>query len=126
MQVVEKLIEENEDFAHYKFSTAELLVISDIRQFLLIFYKVQQCVSAEKTPTLSIVLPLYEKVIIMLRNLARKLPQIAHAINESIKKLETYLAISRKTKMYALAMCKCIILNYYYLLTVLTYRFTST
>ncbi|KAF5319548.1 hypothetical protein D9619_008318 [Psilocybe cf. subviscida] len=102
--VIEKLIAENDDLADYAFSPAELRVASDIRSFLLIFHRVQQCVSAEKTPTLSIVLPLYEKVIIMLKNLIRKLPEIAHAIKESIKKLESYLAISRKTKIYALAM----------------------
>lgn len=104
LQVIERLIAENDDLGDYAFSPAELRVASDIRSFLLIFHRVQQCVSAEKTPTLSIVLPLYEKVIIMLKNLIRKLPEIGHAINESIKKLESYLAISRKTKIYALAM----------------------
>lgn len=42
----------------------------------------------------------------MLKDLARVRVRIAHAIKASITKLEEYLAISRKTKMYTLAMGK--------------------
>lgn len=76
----------------------------DIRRFLFIPHTVQELVSAEKTPTLSIVLPVYERLIIMLKNLRQELPQLAHAITASINKLEEYLAISQRTKIYALAM----------------------
>lgn len=122
LQVIAKLISENDDLADYAFSSAELRVASDIRSFLLIFHRVQQCVSAEKTPSLSIVLPLYEKVITMLKNLIKKLPEIAHAITESIKKLESYLAISRKTKIYALAMGMYINCDQVILHSILTYN----
>jgi hypothetical protein len=53
---------------------------------------VQEIVSAEKTPTLSVVLPIYEKLIIMLKNLWAQLPEIAHTITASVEKLEEYLA----------------------------------
>ncbi|KAJ6509621.1 hypothetical protein DFH09DRAFT_942511, partial [Mycena vulgaris] len=78
----------------------------DIRRFLQVPHIVQEIVSAEKTPTLSIVLPMYEKLIVMLRDLAKDLDVISHAINATIKKLEEYLGKSRRTKMYALAMGK--------------------
>lgn len=64
---------------------------------------VQELVSAEKTPTISHVLPMYEKLVVMLTDLKRDLPELSHAISETITKLEEYLAKSRKTKFYALA-----------------------
>lgn len=64
--------------------------------------------SAEKTPTLSIVVPTYEKAIIMLKDLHLTLPKLAHAIDKSVKKLTEYLAISQTTKIYVLAMRMCL------------------
>ena len=60
--------------------------------------------SAEQTPTLSIVLPLYEKLIVMLANLAKAKPQLAHAIDAAIEKLRDYLAETRTSKGYIMAM----------------------
>jgi hypothetical protein len=73
--------------------------------FLNVFHSAQQIVSAEKTPTLSIVIPIYEKLITMLSNLKRHLPNLKHAISASIDKLEEYMGKARSTKMYVLAMC---------------------
>jgi hypothetical protein len=78
-------------------------VLCDIREFLYVFHVVQELVSAEKTPTLSIVLPMYEKLIIMLSDLKKKTPELSHAISASISKLEEYLAKSRTSKIYSLA-----------------------
>lgn len=64
----------------------------------------QEIVSAEKTPTLSLVLPLYEKLIALLTKLKIQLPKLEHAIAASVWKLEEYLEKSRQTKIYALAM----------------------
>lgn len=64
--------------------------------------------SAEQTPTLSIVIPTYEKLIGMLRDLKPLLPNIAHAIDASVDKLEEYMAKARSTRMYVLAMCECL------------------
>lgn len=88
------------------FSSVGLQVLGDVRRFLFIPHVVQEIVSAEKTPTLSVVLPLYEKLIIMLRDLKRELPKLAHAISASISKLDEYLGLSRRTKVYALAIGK--------------------
>ncbi|KAJ7679980.1 hypothetical protein B0H17DRAFT_943665, partial [Mycena rosella] len=81
----------------------ELQVLRDVRQFLQVPHVVQELVSAEKTPTLCIVL-LYERLIIMLRDLKRQLPKLGHAISAAIRKLEEYLALSRCAPIYALAM----------------------
>ncbi|KAJ7790838.1 hypothetical protein B0H14DRAFT_2396133, partial [Mycena olivaceomarginata] len=95
---------EQEDIAHHSFDAMTLRVLQDIRRFLEIFHLVQEIISAEKTPTLSVVLPLYEKLIVILNDLAKELGEISHAIKASVEKLEEYLAVSRRTKIYSLAM----------------------
>ncbi|CAA7268998.1 unnamed protein product [Cyclocybe aegerita] len=101
---VKKMIEENSDMAAHEFSDMDLEVLRHIFHFLHYFHVIQEIVSGERTPTLSIVLPMYEKLITMLRDLHLDLPQIAHAIDAFISKLEAYLKVSRRTKVYALAM----------------------
>ncbi|KAJ7659386.1 hypothetical protein B0H17DRAFT_1185541 [Mycena rosella] len=66
----------------------ELQVLRDVRQFFQVPHVVQELVSAEKTPTLCI----------------RQLPKLGHAISAAIRKLEEYLALSRRAPIYALAM----------------------
>ncbi|KAJ7629923.1 hypothetical protein B0H17DRAFT_1164250 [Mycena rosella] len=92
------------ELSHLLLTDLELQVLRDVRQFLQVPHVVQELVSAEKTPTLCIVLPLYERLIIMLRDLKRQLPKLGHAISAAIRKLEEYLALSRCAPIYALAM----------------------
>ncbi|KAJ6506004.1 hypothetical protein DFH09DRAFT_943442, partial [Mycena vulgaris] len=92
------------DLSYMLLSDLELQVLRDVRQFLQVPHVVQELVSAEKTPTLCIVLPLYERLILMLRDLERQLPKLGHAISAAIRKLEEYLALSRRAPIYALAM----------------------
>ncbi|KAJ6576169.1 hypothetical protein DFH09DRAFT_1031699, partial [Mycena vulgaris] len=47
---------------------------------------------------------MYEKLIVMLNDLAKDLEKISHAIKASVQKLEEYLNRSRRTKVYSLAM----------------------
>jgi hypothetical protein len=106
LQAIEEFLmkPKHQEISHHSLSEMALCVLDDIRTFLRVPHIVQEIVSAEKTPTLSIVLPIYEKLIVMLKNLQAQLPEIAHAINASMEKLEEYLAYSRRTKIYALAM----------------------
>ncbi|KAJ7157079.1 hypothetical protein C8R46DRAFT_873629, partial [Mycena filopes] len=99
-------LDKHADISYLALSGLELSVLRDVRQFLQIPHFVQELVSAEKTPTLAIVLPLYERLIIMLRDLKRRLPKLSHAISAAIRKLEEYLALSRRAPIYALAMGK--------------------
>ncbi|THH12780.1 hypothetical protein EUX98_g9788 [Antrodiella citrinella] len=65
----------------------------------------QKALAAEKTPTLSRVLPAYETLIHTLRNMAAyHFPKLSHAILAAADKIDKYLAILRKTRMYVLAM----------------------
>jgi len=97
---------EHSDIENLALSNLELQVLSDIRTFLNVFHSAQQVVSAEHTPTLSIVIPTYELLITMLKDLKRHLPNLKHAIQASTSKLEEYMGKARSTKMYILAMCE--------------------
>lgn len=102
--------EKHTEIAHLALDNTEIQVLSDIQQFLYVFHVVQEIVSAEKTPTLSLVLPLYEKLIALLNKLKTRLPKLEHAIAASVWKLEEYLAKSRETKIYGLAMGEYLII----------------
>ncbi len=52
------------------------------------------------------VIPAYERLLEMLKLSALKHPQLAHAINASVQAIEAYMQYTRKTRVYALAMCK--------------------
>ncbi|KAJ7191879.1 hypothetical protein GGX14DRAFT_380642 [Mycena pura] len=93
-----------DEISWHRLSPITLKVLHDIRRLLQIPHIVQEIVSAEKTPTLSSVLPMYEKLIIMLKDLSRELDELSIGINAIIRKLEEYLNLSRRTKAYALAM----------------------
>ncbi|KAJ7818482.1 hypothetical protein B0H14DRAFT_3089486 [Mycena olivaceomarginata] len=82
----------------------QYLVLQDIRRFLQVPHIVQEIVSAEKTLTLSIVLPMCEKLILMLKDLRNKLDELSLGINTTIRKLEEYCNMSRRTRVYGLAM----------------------
>ncbi|KAJ2918846.1 hypothetical protein MD484_g1605, partial [Candolleomyces efflorescens] len=98
-------LEKYEDYADaYLLSEDQFAVLNDVRRFLLIFHIVQELVSAEKTPTLSVILPMYEKLLTMLEGLKLQLPELSVAITASQTKLREYLMLSRKTKAYAAAM----------------------
>jgi hypothetical protein len=97
---------EQSDIADLVLDDMDLQVLSDIRKFLNVFHTAQQIVLAEKTPTLSIVIPIYERLITMLTDLKKHIPNLAHVINASIDKLREYMEKARSTKMYVLAMCR--------------------
>ncbi|KAH7868956.1 ribonuclease H-like domain-containing protein, partial [Lentinula edodes] len=86
------------------FSAVDIQVLNDIREYLYLFHSIQELASAEKTPTLSIVLPLYEGLIEMLGLMKSTLPNLAHIIEVSLRKLHEYVDKARGTRIYALAM----------------------
>ncbi|PPR07616.1 hypothetical protein CVT24_004169 [Panaeolus cyanescens] len=102
----ERFIDNSSDWEleQYKFTKVELQVLTDYRELLHVFHLVQEVVSAEKMPTLSIVLPLYEKLTIVLANFSISKPQLKHAVEPAIDKLKKYMSEARSSKAYALAM----------------------
>ncbi|CDO72044.1 hypothetical protein BN946_scf184943.g79 [Trametes cinnabarina] len=93
-----------------KHDTAALLsdktldVLQDIREFLAIPHAVQELLSAENTPTVSLVLPAYAALLEILRAAKAALPRISHGIQAAITALEEYMAYTWQTRVYALAM----------------------
>ncbi|KAH9895281.1 ribonuclease H-like domain-containing protein, partial [Cubamyces lactineus] len=85
-------------------SDKTLQVLSDIREFLAIPHAVQELLSAEDTPTVSLALPAYANLIEILKGAQQKLPRISHGIQAAISALEEYMAYTRQTRVYALAM----------------------
>ncbi|KAI8978312.1 hypothetical protein BD414DRAFT_516941 [Trametes punicea] len=85
-------------------SDKTLDVLSDIHEFLAIPHTVQELLSAENTPTASLALPAYAELIEILKGARVKLPKLAHGIQAAISALEEYMAYTRQTRVYALAM----------------------
>jgi len=78
----------------------------------------QELVSAEKTPTLPVVLPAYEKLLHLFKLMKPGLPNIVHGIDAAIEKLSAYFTKTRKTRIYALALRSSsfpILINHYLL-----------
>ncbi|THH30687.1 hypothetical protein EUX98_g3511 [Antrodiella citrinella] len=79
----------------------ELRVLRDIHRLLKLPHRVQELLASEKTPTLALVLPAYEKLIKTLRIMetSRAHQKLGHAIAVAALKLEKYLAKTRSTPL---------------------------
>ncbi|KAJ8090672.1 hypothetical protein PM082_018231 [Marasmius tenuissimus] len=67
---------------------------------------IQESVSAERTPTLHLVIPLYEELLDILKSLKLKFPKLYHALDAAILKLDDYIKIARGSKIYGLAIAR--------------------
>ena len=108
-------LNKHETLQHHALSKAQLKVLQDIHKFLSHPHEVQQAVSAKKTPTLTHLLPLYEKLTLLYRLAARKLPELHGAINAVHVKIDKYLKLTRTTRVYALAMSMFAVSFYLYI-----------
>jgi hypothetical protein len=95
------------DLAQYILDDVDYVVLEDIKNFLKIPHLFQEVLAAEKTPTLALALPMYERAIIMLDKYAIAAPRLAHAIGATRGALVEYMRKSRKSRIYALAMSPC-------------------
>lgn len=104
-----------DSIAHLRLRQVTLNLLQDIREFLQAPHLVQEILSAQKTPTLSMALPGYEKLLVLLRLLKRKLWRIAHGIDASITKIEEYLQKARHENdvyVIAIGLLHCVTLPY--------------
>ncbi|KAJ7584888.1 hypothetical protein C8J56DRAFT_789034 [Mycena floridula] len=111
-------LDKYEDLRHLQLSDDTVRVLIDIRRFLFVFHVIQELVSAQKTPTLPIVLPLYEKLIVLLESLKEELPKITPTIDIAKQKISEYLGLARHTKIYALAMGESYIVQLFFALLI--------
>jgi hypothetical protein len=82
-------------------------VLADVQMLLLLFHSVQELVSSERTPTLSVALPAYEYCLQSLCEVLEKdrFPHLNHAIQQAIEKIDIYVKLARKNRIYGMAMC---------------------
>lgn len=92
------------DSTHLLFTPKPLIVLGDIHEILNLPHLCQELMASEKTPTLSMALPVYEQLVVNWRILANKRPELKHYINIGIEKIMEYMAKGRRTRVYALAM----------------------
>ena len=91
------------EFTHHLFKPKAYEVLHYIHQILEIPHQCQELLSADKTPTLSLVLPTYEMLVVLWGQLALALPELSHYINLSIAKIMEYVSKGRRSRIYALA-----------------------
>jgi hypothetical protein len=94
----------NTDLVHHLLSSDEFQVLQDIHQILEVPHTAQELLSAEKTPTLSIALPVYETMLNTWKQHQATFPELKYFIDVGIEKIEEYIARSRKLQAYALSM----------------------
>lgn len=108
-QAVHRLAFELE-FSEFLLSDHQLAALEDVRDFLCIPYSVQEYLSSDYTPTAPWVLSAYTEMLELLELAKMRYPKIRHAIQASILALKEYMAYTRQTRAYALAMGKSIAL----------------
>ncbi|KAF8505584.1 hypothetical protein F5888DRAFT_1604559, partial [Russula emetica] len=86
------------------FRQKEYEVLHHIHQILRIPHKCQELLSAEKTPSLSLALPAYEALVLLWKELAKKIPELSYYINLGVAKIMEYVSKGRRSRIYALAM----------------------
>lgn len=79
-------------------------VLYDILDVLSLAHRTQELLSSDKTPTLSLALPLYHALIDRWHDLQSKRPALSHAIGAGIRKLEAYLEKTRSSPAHIVAM----------------------
>lgn len=92
------------EHTHRLFKPKEWEVLHHIHQILEIPHHCQELLAAEKTPTLSMVLPTYETLVLLWQELAKAIPELSHYIGLGVAKIMEYVSKGHQSRIYALAM----------------------
>ncbi|KAH9917776.1 ribonuclease H-like domain-containing protein, partial [Fomitopsis serialis] len=85
-------------------SDAEFDVLVDIHQVFAAPNAAQELLSAEKTPTLSMALPVFTELMDVWTEQTKTIPELQHYIDIGIDRVQKYVNIARSSQVYALAM----------------------
>ncbi|KAI0657993.1 hypothetical protein C8Q70DRAFT_1045966 [Cubamyces menziesii] len=96
--------EDHQDLAHLKLSSEQVRVLTDIHQVLQAPHAVQELLSSSRTPTLAMALPAFELLITTWESMKITIPEMAPFIDAGLERLDKYVRLARKTRVYALAM----------------------
>ncbi|KDQ05496.1 hypothetical protein BOTBODRAFT_122732, partial [Botryobasidium botryosum FD-172 SS1] len=83
------------------------VLLEHVTEALKVPHQVQQVMSSESTPSLSMVVPAMEAMVEGWRKLELELPHLQPMIMPGRAKIEQYLSGMRNSKAYVIAMCKC-------------------
>ncbi|KAF6743650.1 ribonuclease H-like domain-containing protein, partial [Ephemerocybe angulata] len=86
------------------FTPEELHILYQYRDILSTAHHAQELLCSERTPTLSMALPLYEMLITSWTEHKKDVPELSHIIDIGLAKLEEYLGRTRDSRIYTLAM----------------------
>jgi hypothetical protein len=105
LQVIEAFLEQDAhvEIRHLQLTATDWTVLQDIRGLFSIPHAFQEILAFEKTPTLAVALPMYEKAISMLDDYMEICPKLAHVARAMRDALLEYMHKSRKSRLYALA-----------------------
>jgi hypothetical protein len=108
--VIEKFLEDDAhaEIRHLQLSPSDWAVLRDVRGLFRIPHAFQEILAFEKTPTLAVALPLYEKAIDLLNKHIKLCPKLAHIAQSIRDALLEYMHKSRQSRLYALAMGRLI------------------
>ncbi|KAK0184545.1 hypothetical protein F5146DRAFT_938653, partial [Armillaria mellea] len=112
---IEKFLE-NEDFAElrkHQLSDDEWKALDIIHQILAVPHAFQQKLSVDKTPTLSLAIPSFRRMIQLWEDLEIKFPNTSPAVQDGINKLKTYQDRTEVVPAYTLATSRLIWLPFF-------------
>jgi hypothetical protein len=91
------------EISRLRLNTQEVEVLREIRMFLQHFHLFQQQLSGERTPTIHLVVPAIEGLMVGLEKAREKQMILRHAYDISLYKLNEYLDKCRVNPVYTVA-----------------------
>ena len=92
------------DLQKLRLDVREVEVLQQIKDLLGYFHSFQQLLSAERTPTIHLVIPAFETLITELTDALAEGPLLAHAYSVAIAKLKEYRNKCMLNPVYTIAM----------------------
>jgi hypothetical protein len=99
--------DEYEHLQEFLLSPDSISVLKDICQVLEVPHSAQQLLSFEKTPTLSMVLPVYSLLIDGWKHMQEVIPELSPYVTTGLVKLQKYINMAHKSRIYVLATGTC-------------------
>jgi hypothetical protein len=98
---------EQADISRLRLNTQEVEILWEIRGFLEHFHLFQQQLSGKCTPTIHLVIPAIEGLMLRLESARPHQLILKHAYNVAIQKLTEYLEKCRVNPVYTIAIGEC-------------------
>ncbi|TFK17713.1 hypothetical protein FA15DRAFT_559461, partial [Coprinopsis marcescibilis] len=102
---IQNFLNQSSDLQDLDFKSDEIQILEEIISILEVTHQAQELLSFEQTPTLSLMLPVYQVIINAWRIQCNNYTHLQHFIKAGICKIEEkYIPMMKKTHAYAIAM----------------------